>query len=117
MRPLVLCYFGQEERLAGERGERAAQQQVDEQGVAAARHGGGQPEAAAHGERAGRPHHAPAHAHPELVGLHLPRLHVGDHPIVQERGVRPRLVQLGAHGVLVQPEGRHDRRDGAAVEE
>ncbi len=76
-----------------------------------------QPEAAAHVERDRRPHHPAAHAHPDLVGLHLPRLHPDRHPVVQQGGVRPGCVQLRPHRALVQPEGDHDRRDRVAVEE
>ena len=108
---------GQQERAVSARDERAAQQQVDEQAVAPPGDRRGQPQAAAHVQRERRPHHAPAHAHADLVGLHLPRLHPERQLVVQQRGVRPGFVQPRAHGPLIQPEGGHDRRDRATVDE
>ncbi len=90
---------------------------MDEQAVAPARDRRGQPQAAAPSERERRPHRPAAHAHPDLVGLYLPRVDVADHLIVPQGGVRPGLVQPDAHRALVQPEGGHAGRDRAAVEE
>jgi len=108
---------GQQERAVSARDERAAQQQVNEQAVTPPSDGAGQPQAAAHVQRERRPHRSPAHAHPDLVGLDLPRLHPAHPLVVQQGGVRPRLVQPRPHRALVQPAGGHDRRDGAAVDE
>jgi hypothetical protein len=113
---------GKQEGAASERGERAAQQHMDEPAVAAVRDRGRQPQAAAHVEREGRPPHAAPHTDPDLIGLDLPRGDTGPQPVVQEGGVRPRLVRPRlvpprAHRPLVQREGRHDGREGAAVEQ
>jgi len=107
----------QEERAAGHGGQGAAQQQVDGQAVTASRDSGGQPQATAHVEHEGRPHHAPAHTHPDLVGLDVARLHPARHLVVQEGGVRPGFVQPHPHRALVQPERRDDVRARAVMDE
>lgn len=52
-----------------------AAQQMHKQAVAATRHGGGQSEAAVHGQGDRGPDRSAPHAHPDLVGLHLARHH------------------------------------------